>query len=124
MGLLRYILGFTLIGIAWFNPVTLPDEFRLIIFLLGFDLLPLIPKVVVFGVDFLLEVFEPLLAWTVLIAIFIDILLKLVLFGPLYSYVLKPTGIFFIAYLNGLSIELCVALAILDVAFQVMGKRI
>lgn len=53
MNFLRELIGFALVCVAFFNPFGLNFLFRVVLFILGLDLVSLVPKIGFFLFDFL-----------------------------------------------------------------------
>ena len=122
MGIFRQLLGLSLIFISWFNPLSLTSEWRVILFILGFDLVSLLPKVIIFGLDFFFELLEPLLAWTVLLLIIVELLARFLISGFLLNFIIKPIILFLVGYLNGLSTSLCLIISTIGVAINLIKR--
>ena len=116
MGLLKNIIGLCLIVISWFNLLDLSLVWRVVFFVIGFDLMSIWFKLLIFGIDFLF--FETLgnLSWLMVILPAVDMIAKYVL--PL-GILLKPLVLFGILYFSNFNLYVCLAIAIVDLLINV-----
>lgn len=114
--MIRNIIGLYFIVISWFNLLGLNLAWRTVFFVIGFDLMSLWFKLLVFGIDFLF--FETLgdLSWLMIILPAIDIVAKYVL--PLWILA-KPALLFAILYFSKFSLYMCVGIALADLLINV-----
>jgi hypothetical protein len=122
MKLWRELLGLFLIALAWLNPLEFNVNVQIILFILGFDMMSTIPKILVFGVNFLFEFLTGFLAWAILILIAVDLITRFLLMGFLFNIILKPLAVFAAGYLNGLSLYFCIGLAVVDIILNLTKK--
>lgn len=94
MGMLKDLIGFVLIYLAFFNPLNLDLPIRLILFLLGFDLMSFLPKIVVFLFDYFLGFSG--LGILLIFLLFADIVARVIFKG--LAAIGKPIIIFFLLY--------------------------
>ncbi|MCD6403173.1 MAG: hypothetical protein J7K98_02500 [Candidatus Aenigmarchaeota archaeon] len=111
MGLLRNLTGLYLIVIAWFDLLGLSFTWRIVIFLIGFDLMSFWFKAFIFGVDYLFFEFLGRLSWGMVLLIVVDIVARYVL--PL-GILIKPGIIFLIMYFSGFHLYISVGIAVVD----------
>ena len=97
MGFLREIIGFVLVFVAWFDPLGLDLMIRVLIFILGFDLMSLVPKVGVFVLDYFIGF--GYLGFTLLILLVIEVITTFLLIGIIIKLILKPLAVFGISFL-------------------------
>ena len=122
MGFLRQAAGLCLMLTSWFNLLSLTSEWRIILFIIGFDLVSLFPKLIIFGLDFFFELLEPMLAWTVLLLIIAELLARFLISGFLLDFIVKPLILFLVAYFNGLNVPLCLLVSLIGVAINLLKK--
>jgi len=97
MKLIREVLGFGLVFLAWFNPFTLEPMVRILIFLLGFDAMSIIPKIGIFALDYLFGF--RWLGWTLLVLVAAEALLTLIPFGKKINIIVKAIAVFGVSFL-------------------------
>ena len=69
MRLVENLVGLVLVLLAWFNPFAFALPIRIALFVLGFDIISILPKVGVFTLNFLIPGFEEafgFLSWALL----------------------------------------------------------
>ncbi len=108
----RQIIGIGLIIIAWLNLLGLGDVPRIIIFILGFDMLSLFSKILIFGIDYFLGLSG--LGWILLLLVIVELVARFLFLGKFVNYILKPFAIFIILFLNGIALEIAVVVAGID----------
>jgi hypothetical protein len=94
MGLAKDLIGLSLALIAFFNPFSLHFIVRIILFLIGFDLMSFIPKFGLFLFDYFIGFSG--LGILLIFLVFVDILAKIIL--KLINLFLKPIIIFLLIY--------------------------
>ena len=94
MGILKDLIGFSLVCLSFFNPFNLNLPLRLSLFLIGFDLMSFLPKVAIFLFDFFIGFSG--LGILLLFLLFVDILAKIILSG--LAVIVKPLLIFLLLY--------------------------
>lgn len=109
MKLLREMVGFALIFLAWFNPLELEAMTRILIFILGFDAMSMAPKIGIFIIDYFFGF--AWLGWTLLILVGAEAIATfLPLAEKIVKLVIKPIGVFAVSFLAfGLQPALIVA---------------
>lgn len=95
MSLIKDFIGIILIFVAFFNPFNLDFIFRLILFILAFDLLSFLPKIAIFIFDFLFGFTG--LGVLLIFLFFADVLSKII--SASLSMILKPLIVFGLIYL-------------------------
>ena len=94
MGLIKDFLGIILIFVSFFNPFDLNFPFRILLFILGFDLMSFLPKIALFLFDYFFG-FSGLGILLVLL-LFADILVKAIFEG--LALIAKPLLVFILLY--------------------------
>jgi hypothetical protein len=122
MSLLREIIGFFFIILAWSGPFGMGVEFQILFFILGFDFMSLIPKIVVFALDFLLGLSG--IGIFMLAIIVIEAAMQLLALKPIIGYILKPLAVFMILYVNGIAIAIAFIVAGVDLLLNMSKKYI
>jgi hypothetical protein len=121
MGILRQVIGLALIIIAWLNPMNLGENFRIVLFILGFDMISLLVKFVAFGIDYFLGMD---IGWVLILSIIADIVTKFFFAKSFLDLVLKPLAVFAILYLSNLSLEIAIIVAGIDLLLNMTKKWI
>ncbi len=120
MGILKQTIGLALIVLAWIDPLELGMTFRMLLFILGFDLVHLIPKIIVFVADYVYDLSG--LGWMLLLLIGAESALELLKLKSFINLIVKPLVVFSIIYLNELGLELAVIVAGIDLLLNI-GKK-
>jgi len=110
--LLRQLLGLILIILAWIDPFMLGEDFQILAFILGFDIMTLIPKVIIFGIDYFWDISG--YGLFLLIQVAQDIIFDFFLVGKFIEIIIKPAVVFLIVILNGFGFWLAAIAAVLD----------
>ena len=103
MGLLLRIAGLTLALFCWFNPLGFEKLFLTSLFILGFDMMGSLMKLVVFTLNFVFPVFGESFnefSWTLLIMFMVDLILKIVKVEGFYKMAIRPLIVFLAAFLS------------------------
>ncbi len=108
----RSIIGVILVLLAWFDPLEFGFEFKAVFFILGFDFMPLFTKIIVLGIDFLLDVSG--LGVFLLIQVAEAIILHLLGLGRIIEIIVKPAVVFVLIYFAGLPAWVGLLAAIVD----------
>ena len=118
----KMIIGITLVLFAWIDPFDFGDDFQIITFILGFDALPLIPKILVFGIDYLKEIS----GWGLFLLILIaeEIVLEFMVAGKLIQMIVKPAIIFLLIILNDIPLLIALLVAGIDLLLNFHKKLI
>ncbi|MEM5766447.1 MAG: hypothetical protein QW423_02335 [Candidatus Aenigmatarchaeota archaeon] len=112
MSLIKNLIGFASIFLAWFNPFTLTFPFRLTLFIIGFDLTSWRAKLVLFLINF----FFPLLGEEGLFLVWVLLFLLIVEFIFFHFKILKIVVVIskpIIVFLSILSIMNDIQLALI-----------
>lgn len=122
MNILRQLIGLLLIVLAWVDPFQLGVNFRVLFFILGFDLMNLFFKIILFVGDLFLEISG--LGWLLVILLGVEILIYLFDLKTIFGLIAKPLVVFGIIYLNGLGTELGIIVAGIDLLLNYSKKYI
>jgi hypothetical protein len=121
MGFLREIVGLTLIAVAWFNFFNLNLPMRIMIFILGFDMVSLVLKIGVFALGYFLLPSLLTLGRVLLILAVTEVISTFFLIG-LIGKIIKPVAVFIIGYFV-LGFQLALILAAIDFFLNIrLGK--
>ena len=120
MGIFRQLIGLALIIIAWFNFLGLGDIARIVVFIIGFDMLNLFSKILVFGVDYFIGLSG--LGLILGLIVLVEAVATLLFLGKFLNYILKPLAVFIILFTNGIALEIAVIVAGIDLLLN-MTKR-
>ncbi len=120
MDILKQTIGLALIILAWLDPLELGMTFQVLLFILGFDLVHLIPKVIIFMLDYFYDLSG--LGWMLLLLIGVESALELLKIKSFINLVAKPLVVFLIIYFNNLGLELAVIIAGIDLLLNI-GKK-
>jgi hypothetical protein len=121
MNILRQVIGLVLIIIAWVNPLNLGENFRIILFILGFDMIFLFIKFLVFGIDYFLGIG---IGWFLIFSIIAEVVTKFFFAKSFLGLLLKPLAVFAILYLSNLSLEIAIIVAGIDLLLNMTKKWI
>jgi hypothetical protein len=121
MNLLRQAIGLALIILAWLDPLNLGINFRIVLFILGFDMVSLLVKFLVFGLDYFLGIG---IGWTLLLLIAAEIITKFLFVKSLIDLIIKPLAVFAILILSNLSVEIAIIVAVIDLLLNMTKKWI
>ncbi len=108
----KIIIGIVLLFAAWTDPLDLGKDFQTVVFILGFDLIPLIPKLVMFGIDYYYNISG--LSGTLFIMLAEEIILNAFIIGKVINLFVKPAIIFILIAINGYSVYLALVVAVID----------
>lgn len=118
--LARQIIGLILVLSAWVDPFALGEDFQIVAFILGFDMMTLIPKTIIFGVDYFWDISG--YGLFLLIQLIEDIVFDFFLVGRMIELVFKPGVVFFIIFVNGFGFWLAFIAAFIDFIFNWQKK--
>ena len=103
MNILLTIAGLILALIAWFNPFALDMLVRIALFILGFDMMGMMAKLVVFVLNFFFPVFGNafgMFSWMLLLLFISELLIIVIEADRPYRLVVKPVAVFATAFLS------------------------
>ena len=107
MKLLRELVGFALVVLAWVNPFDFELKIRILMFILGFDAMSILPKIAVFALDYIIGFAR--LGFTLLILVAAEVIVLLLEIKKL-NLIIKPIAVFVISFLSvGLQPALIIA---------------
>ena len=124
MGIFGNIFGLALVIIAWFNPLEFDFLIRVIIFILGFDMMGLVPKIGLFTIYFFYPIFGltfGYLSWTLLLLFLTEIVLSILQLEAPFRFFVKPLAVFVVA-LVVLDFQLAIITAAIDLLFNLTHK--
>jgi hypothetical protein len=119
MDLLRQVIGLALIIVAWIDPLSLGESFRIVFFILGFDMISLLVKFLTFGIDYFLGIG---IGWVLILSIISDIVTRFFFAKSFLDLILKPLAVFAILYLSNLSLEIAIIVAGIDLLLNMTKK--
>jgi hypothetical protein len=122
MNILKQLIGLLLITLAWIDPFSLGVNYQVLFFIIGFDLMHIIPKVIIFLADLFLDISG--LGWLLIILLGVEFLIYVFKLKTLVGLFVKPLVVFGIIYLNGLGWELGVIVAGIDLLLNYSKKYI
>lgn len=96
MKLLRELIGFALVILSWFNPFNFGLMVRILVFVLGFDIMSIVPKLAIFVLDYLIGF--AWLGFTLLILVAAEILVMLLGIKKI-KLIVKPIAVFAVSFL-------------------------
>jgi hypothetical protein len=123
VGFKKDLIGIVLIILAWFNPIQADIILRILIFILGFELMSFFVKLVmlIFGIIF--PIFELLPIF--LIALFIlELILSFIITGMVFSLVFRPIILIIIGFLVSNSAIPSISIGIIDFIFIILGRKL
>lgn len=119
MGILREIIGFALIALAWFDPFGFDIMIRILMFVLGFDLMSIIPKIGIFVIDYLFGF--SWLGWTLLILVATELITMLIV-GKIIRLIVKPLAVFTVSFL-ALGLQPALIIAGIDLLLNLSVRK-
>jgi hypothetical protein len=125
MGLIREIIGFILIFIAWYNPFNLNQMLLISIFILGFDAMSLIPKSIFFAIYNLFPFLGlpfGYLSWTLILLVCAELMIWILKTEKSINLVIKPLTVFVTAYLALKDFQLALMVAGIDLLLNLTHK--
>lgn len=118
MRFLFELIGLAMILFSWFNPFGLDMMIRVLIFLLGFDMFGIIPKIAIFVIDYLFGF--AWLGWTLLIMVAAEAIVMLI--SKKINLIVKPVAIFAVSYL-ALGLQPALITAGIDLLLNIGMKK-
>ncbi|HKZ45726.1 MAG TPA: hypothetical protein VJ343_03410 [archaeon] len=97
MKFLRELVGFALVVLSWFNPFSFDLMVRILIFVLGFDLMSILPKLFIFVLDYLVGF--SWLGFTLIILVAAEIVFILLEVKRI-RLIVKPIAVFIVSFLS------------------------
>ena len=119
MRLLRQVIGLALIITAWINPLSLGENFRIVLFILGFDMISLIVKILAFVMNYFIGIG---IGWILILSILADVVTKFLFKKSFLGLVLNPLAVFAILYLSNLGLEIAIIVAGIDLILNMTKK--
>jgi len=107
--------------LAWTDPLSLGMDFQALFFILGFDIMSWIPKIIIFGMDYFWDVSG--FGLFLLLQVLDDIIFEFIPLGRLIEVLVKSSIVFLIIFANGFSFWLALIVAIID-AILVLQKKL
>ncbi len=101
MGIFGNILGLALVAVSWFDPFGFSLLVRIVLFILGFDMMGLVPKIGLFAIYFFYPVFGTALgylSWTLLLLFLSEISLSILHLEEPFRFFVKPLAVFATAF--------------------------
>jgi hypothetical protein len=117
MGLIRDAIGLILIFLAWFNPFNFGLPIQIALFIIGFDAMGIVMKLLLFIVNFF---FLPLgdsgsfLIWTLLLLMSVEIALSLLEKLFFLTMIVKPLIVFITIFFGMNNFQLALIVAGID----------
>jgi len=125
MNILRQTIGLILIVIAWIDPFSLGLPFRIVLFVLGFDMLSLVIKVGIFIVEYVLSHYFGFgvgIGWFLILLLVAELMTKFLLFKWIVDLIIKPVLVFVILFYNGIIWEAAIIVAGIDLLLNLTKK--
>jgi len=125
MNILRQTIGLVLIVIAWIDPFSLGLPFRIVLFVLGFDMLSLVIKLGIFIVEYLLSHYFGSgvgIGWFLILLLIAELMTKFLLFKWIVDLIIKPVLVFVILFYNGIIWEAAIIVAGIDLLLNLTKK--
>jgi hypothetical protein len=97
------IVGIILAVIAWFNPFALDMLIRVAIFIIGFDMMGIWPKVIIFLIGFFFPFFGEsfgMFSWALVFILLAELLVIVLGAGKPYRLFIKPSAVFLTAFFS------------------------
>ncbi len=97
MAIIRDLIGLALVVLAWFNPLGVTFLFRIVLFILGFDMMTMIPKVGLFAMNYFFPTFGDIfgyLSYTLLFLFLSELIIMLLHLDVPFNLFIKPLAVF------------------------------
>lgn len=124
MGILGNVLGFVLAAVAWFDPFGFAFLIRVILFIIGFDMMGLVPKIGLFAIYFFYPIFGDTfgyLSWTLFILFVAEVVLEVLHLEYPFRFFIKPLAVFGAAYF-ALGLQPAIVAAGIDLILNLTHK--
>ena len=125
MNIIRQTIGLALIILAWIDPFSLGLPFRIVLFVLGFDMLSLIIKVGIFIAEYLLSHFFGLgvgIGWVLILLVIAELVTRFLFLKWIVDLVIKPVAVFVILFYSGIIWEAAIIVAGIDLLLNLTKK--
>jgi hypothetical protein len=114
--LLRQLIGLFLIFLSWLDPFSWGEDFQIVSFILGFDMMTLLPKIIIFGIDYFWDISG--YGLFLLIQVAEDLVFDYFTLGRAIELIVKPLVVFSIIFINGFGFWLAAIAAVIDFIFN------
>jgi len=118
------IAGLLIALIAWFNPFALDELVRVALFILGFDMMDMLPKLAVFTLNFFFPAFGNafgMFSWTLLLLFAAELVIMVVEADRPHRLLVKPFAVFTTAFLS-LGLQPALLLSGIDLLINLTHK--
>jgi|GEM_PF-1999087 len=118
------LIGLIVALLAWFNPLELDMPLRIALFIIGFDMMGIILKIILFWANFVFPVFGEgfnSFSWTLLILLTPEIAFIVTGLSRHYRLIIKPVIVFVAAYIS-LGLQPALAVAAVDLVVNLTQK--
>jgi len=125
MNILRQTIGLVLIVIAWIDPFSLGLPFRIVLFVLGFDMLSLIIKFGIFIAEYLLSRFFGFgvgIGWVLILLVIAELVTRFLFLKSIVDLIIKPLAVFVILFYSGIMWEAAIVVAGIDLLLNLTKK--
>lgn len=118
----KQAIGLFLIFLSLADPFSWGNDFKIVAFIIGFDAMALLPRIIIFGIDFLWDIsgFGLLL----ILAIIEDIAFHLFSVGAILQTMIRPAVVFFIVFVNGYGFWIAILAAAIDLVLNFQRKLV
>lgn len=116
-------IGLALILLSWFDPFGLGLQVRIVLFIIGFDIMSILPKIGIFLLNLLFPLSAAFgyLSWALLILFFSELVIAYTEAYKPYRLVIKPSAVFVVAYL-ALGLQPALVVAGIDLLINLTHK--
>jgi hypothetical protein len=118
------MVGITISLLAWFNPLGLAMPMRIALFILGFDMMGVIVKILIFWFNFAFPAFGDgfsYFSWTLLVLLFSEMLAVALSVDRMYRLIVKPAIVFAAVFIS-LGFQLALVIAGIDLLMNLAHK--
>lgn len=125
MNILRQTIGLALIVLAWIDPFSLGLPFRIVLFVLGFDMLSLMIKVGIFIAEYLLSHFFGFgvgIGWVLILLLIAEVITRFLFLKWIVDLIIKPVVVFVILFYSGIIWEAAIIVAGIDLLLNLTKK--
>ncbi|MFH8080900.1 MAG: hypothetical protein QXO84_03415 [Candidatus Aenigmatarchaeota archaeon] len=116
----RQFIGLFLVILSWSDPLDWGEDFQIVFFIIGFDMMSILFKLIIFSIDYFWDISG--YGLFLLIQVAEDIIFDIFTIGRIVELIVKPLVVFLIIYINGFGFWLSAMAAILDFIFNLQKK--
>ncbi len=124
MGILINLVGIILSLFSWFNPIGFDQMLQISLFILGFDMMGVLPKTAIFGLSVIFPRFGDRLgsfSWTLIFLFMSELILSILQLERPYRILIKPSAVFLTSFIS-LGIQPALIISGIDLLINLTHK--